>query len=278
VLHYHGGGERGDTFAALFDDAALKDRFQFVSDGVGAKHIVVYGEAYGGKQQKNQWRYGPNLKFVVFEVQLDGVWQNVPEAHKIADWLGLEFVYYKRISTKLSEIDAERDAISEQAIRNGVTTRDGEFIRREGVVLRCIEEKVDGRGNRIIAKHKRPEERETKTTREVKPEKAELIKGARLVAEEFVTPGRIENAKSHFSSDEWAITNMKNLIVYILEDVNREGSGEFQPGPEVNKEVCRRAAQLIKADLENVLSKDVDMLDNIRLLQSAIDYLKEGNP
>jgi hypothetical protein len=251
TIHYHGGGERYETFKALFDVPTLEYRFPLLRGDV----ITVYGESYGGKQQKNAWRYGPVLKFCAFEVNVDGVWLTVPQAEEYVKLLGLEFVHYVRIKTDLSCIDAERDAISEQAIRNGVTTRDGEFIRREGVVLRTINEELDSRGNRVMAKHKRPEERETKTIREVSTDKIEKQKEARAIAEEWVTENRISNAKSHFTADEWRIQNMGNLIRYIVNDVIRESEGLAELDADAKREVGKRSAQLIKQDFQSALAE-----------------------
>lgn len=248
-FYYHGGGVQGHTFKALFDAENLETRFRQLS----GEKITVYGEAYGGSMQKNQWRYGPTLKFCAFEVKVDDVWLSVPEAERIVLALGLEFVHYVRISTKLSEIDFWRDATSEQAIRNGVTTADGPFIRREGVILRAINEKRDARGNRIIAKHKRDEERETKTPRVVDTAKVEKLLGARVIAEEYVVEERLRHVLSHLPGEIIDMTRTREVISEMLKDVHREGEGEFEPSPEVNAEIGKRTSQLLKAWLQSKL-------------------------
>ncbi len=252
-FHYHGGGITGEQFKSLFDTETLERELHKVD----CHKITIYGESYGGKIQRCADRYGATIKFVAFEVKIDDRWLTVPEAEALVLRLGLEFVHYVRIPTKLSLIDAERDAISEQAIRNGVTTRDGTFVRREGIVLRTIDEQLDHRGNRIMAKHKRAEERETKTDRPVDTAKVEALKEGRAIAEEWVVPGRILNARSHFPAEQWDIKNMKNLIAYVLNDVKKEGAGEFIPSPEADREICKRAAQLIKQNLESALYQNV---------------------
>lgn len=243
-------GEQQANFEALFNKERLLTLFALLS-----ADVRIYGECYGGKVQQNSWRYGKDLKFTAFDVKLNGEWLTIPEAEKLVKFMELEFVHYVRIETKLSLIDAERDATSEQAIRNGVTTRNGEFVRREGVVLRPIEEKPDHRGNRICAKHKRKEERETKTERPVNADKIALSKAARDVAEEWVTANRVGNARSHFSESDWVITNMQNLIRYVLQDVYTEAGTEIEQTPENNREICKRAAQLIKQNFESSLKE-----------------------
>lgn len=246
VLH---SGEQQNVFQVLFDQEKLLEVFR-----AWGKTVKVHGECYGGKIQKNAWRYGDKIRFVAFDVNFDGNWLWIPGAKDVVDALGLEFVHYVCIPTSLDRIDAERDATSEQAIRNGVTTRDGEFIRREGVVLRSITEMVDRRGNRICAKHKRKEERETKTERIVNVDKQVALKAAQEVADEWVTENRIKNAQSHFSEHKWVITNMRELIRYVHDDVHKEAGAEITPSPENSKEICRKAAVLIKANFESVLA------------------------
>ena len=135
---FFSGGEPHDKFVVLFDVEALKKAFQEIFGGAAElddSAVVVYGEAYGGKQQGMSHTYGPNLKFCVFDVRVGDVWLAVPQAEDVAKRLGLEFVHYVRIPTDLARIDAERDADSVQAVRNGM----GPGHKREGVVLRHAE-------------------------------------------------------------------------------------------------------------------------------------------
>ena len=244
-------GAQQPAFEKLFNTGHLLNVF-----GLMGVPVKVHGEIYGGKVQNGTWRYGPELRFVVFDVNYNGEWLTIPEAEAVTKLLGLEFVHYVRIPTQLPLIDAMRDATSEQAIRNGVTTKDGPFIRREGVVLRPIEEKPDYRGDRICAKHKRAEERETKTIREVNTEKIALKQAAREIAEEWVTENRIKNARSHHSETEWVLTNMRNLIRYVHDDVYKEAGSELTQTPETSKELCSVAAKLIKQSFENALKEN----------------------
>jgi hypothetical protein len=185
-VQFHSGGEKHERFAALFDEAALSAAFT----AIGHPTVVVYGEAYGGSQQAQKWRYGESLRFVAFEVEVGDSWLSVPNAHDVTTKLGLQFVHYVKVSTNLAALDAERDAPSEQARRNGI---EGDKPR-EGVVLRPLEEMRDQRGNRILAKHKRDDERETNTPRKVvDPSQMEVLRAANDIAVEWVTPTRLEH-------------------------------------------------------------------------------------
>jgi hypothetical protein len=242
-FHYHGGGITGEQFKALFNTAELEPKLS----ALPGDKITIYGESYGGKLQGKAASYGPDIKFCAFDVKVDDRWLTVPEAEALVLSLGIEFVHYVRIPTKLSEIDFWRDATSEQAIRNGVTTRDGQWIRREGVVLRTLDEVADRRGNRIIAKHKRDEERETKTLRVVDPTKVAFIKEARRVAEEFVTKTRLDHVLQKIPGEPIVdMTRTREVISAMIEDINREGDGEFEPSNTVNAEIGKRTAQLLK--------------------------------
>jgi hypothetical protein len=239
------GGESADRFRRLFDEAALAAAFE----KLGHPSVIVYGEAYGGSQQKQAWRYGKELRFAAFEVQIGEHFVNVPVADEIVKGLGLEFVHYKRIPTDLAAIDAERDAPSEQARRNGV---EGDQPR-EGVVLRPLIELRDNSGSRIISKHKRDEERETKTPREVvDPAKLAVLTKATEIAEEWATPTRLEHILQKMPP-ETSIEKMREVIAAMTEDVLREGAGELVDSREARAAIGKRTATLFKERLQSTL-------------------------
>lgn len=235
------GGEKYERFAALFDVPKLTGLFM----GLGHDEVIVYGEAYGGSQQKQAWRYGPELRFVAFDVKVNGEWLNVPDAEKLVRDLGLEFVFYRRIAVKLSAIDAERDAPSTQAARNGII----EPCRREGVVLRPIVECVDHRGERVITKHKRDEEREMTTPRQVvDPVKMAVLQKAQDIADEWVTPVRLEHVLDKMPGA--SIEQTRDVVSAMQEDVLREAAGEIVDSREARAAIGRATAVLFKRWLQ----------------------------
>jgi len=244
-VHFFSGGEKHTNFVALFDVFALTQHFQ----ALGHETAVIFGEAYGGKQQGMSHRYGKVLKFVAFDVKLGDHWLDVPNAEQVVQRMGLEFVHYKRVSTDLAALDAERDAPSEQARRNGV---EGDQPR-EGVVLRPLKEFRDNSGSRIISKHKRPEERETKTHREVgDPAKLAVLEAADAIATEWVTPTRLEHVL-----DKLGPVDMKDtprVIVAMIEDVVREAKGEIVDSKEARKAIGALTAKLFKKRFMAALS------------------------
>lgn len=260
-LQFFSGGEKHSNFVALFDQDFLKVAFE----SLGLDEIIVYGEAYGGKQQGMKKTYGDQLKFVVFDVKFNGNWLTVPAAEQVAKFLKMEFVHYVKIEAKLSEIDRERDADSVQAIRNGM----GEGHKREGVVLRPIEELLDDRNNRIIAKHKRSEFIETKTPREVNPDRQLILKEANAIADEWVTEMRLQHVlnqvlvfkKLREKSDDvvLGVEDTKFVIEFMFEDVKREAKGEILESQEARKAIGKRTAVLFKKTFTDALKEKADV-------------------
>lgn len=243
-VHFHSGGESYENFRKLFDLDKLKEGFE----SVGHPEVTIYGEAYGGKQQRQSWRYGKDLKFIAFDVKIGEYWLDVPNANRVANKLGLEFVHWKRVSTDLAALDAERDAPSEQARRNGV---EGDQPR-EGVVLRPIREFTDNGGHRIISKHKRAEERETRTVREVDdPAKLRVLEEAEAIAAEWVTPTRLEHVLDKLG--DVGIQDTPKVIAAMIEDVVREAKGEIVDSKEARRAIGTHAAKLFKKRCQDTL-------------------------
>jgi hypothetical protein len=208
-------------------------------------HVTVYGELHGSKIQAMQATYGDVQRFVVFEVRINGLWLAVPQADKFAQDLGLEFVHYKLVSTDMDALNAERDADSVQAVRNGM----GEGHMREGVVLRTPFEVRLNSGERLIAKHKREDFSETKTPRVVGVA-LEVLADARQVADEWVTPMRFAHVLQRLPGAT-GMEHTKDVVAAMTEDVLREGSGEIVDSKAVRKEIGSATAVLWKRVLKD---------------------------
>lgn len=238
-LVFFAGGAKHETFVGSFDAQKLSEAFR----ALGHEKVVVFGEAYGGKVQGNSWRYGKVMKFVAFDVKIGDVWLKVPDAEDVVQKLGLEFVHYVRVPATVEALDAERDAPSVQAVRNGIV----EPQPREGVVCRPLREMGIGTG-RVICKHKRDEERETRTPRAVvDPEKQKVLDDAESIAFEWVTDRRLDHVLDKLPPPRYAMEKIREVIGAMLEDVLREGEGEFVDTPEARKAIQTRAARMYKA-------------------------------
>lgn len=232
-INFSAGGESHERFVKLFPED-LKEKM-----GLYAYDVVIYGEVYGSKCQGMKDTYGNDLKFVVFDIQIAGVWLPVPEAESMAKNLGLEFVFYEKVSTDLEALDAQRDLDSVQAYRNGM----GMGKKREGVVLRPLIEVIKADGNRVICKHKRDDFRETATPRKVGAP-LEVLAEANAIAVEWVTTTRLQHVLDKMPSHN--ISNLGKIIAAMTEDVMREGKNEIVDSKEARKAISKRTVELYK--------------------------------
>ena len=247
-LRFFSGGESHDRFKALFDQEKLKVAFT----ALGHPQVTVYGEAYGGKQQGMSDTYGKELRFIVFDVRVgsgeEGQWLSVPDAHQVANTLGLEFVPYEEVSTDIDVLDALRDRPSEVAVRRGIA----EPRPREGVVLRPLVE-MTGNWGRVIAKHKGEAFEERATSQKiVSAEKLKVLEAATAIAQEWVVPNRLTNLLSHMLPDR-GVEHTGEIIKAMIVDVQREAVGEIVWSKDVERAIGKRTAQLFKQRLEATL-------------------------
>ena len=241
-IQFFSGGEKHEKFLALFDKAALLKAYAETFDAGTDRDVTIYGEAYGGKQQGMSATYGPNLKFVVFDVQVGESWLSVPQAEDVAKKLGQEFVHYVKIPTDLAAIDAERDADSVQAVRNGM----GPGHKREGVVLRPLVEVVKNNGSRIISKHKRAEFAEfAHPPKVIDPAKIEVMKNAQAIAEQWSVPMRLEHILQELPHCV-GMEHTQEVIKAMIADIRKEGKGEIVESKEVFSAIGKRTAEMWK--------------------------------
>jgi hypothetical protein len=105
---------------------------------------VIYGEGCGGKIQNGSATYGPEQRFIAFDVMVDGVYWSEMAFCGVCGVLGID-------SAPLIDICSIDDMI--EKCRNGIKSKLGDF-EAEGVVGRPPVELMDSRGNRIITKMK----------------------------------------------------------------------------------------------------------------------------
>jgi hypothetical protein len=244
-IHFFAGGESHENFLKLFDEAFLKAKFEEMFPDID---VVVFGEAYGGKQQGMSHTYGKQLKFIGFDVKVGEVWLNVPNAEDVCSKFNIEFVHYNKIEVTLDNLTALRDMYSMQAVRNGM----GYEHKREGIVCRPLVEMRLNNGDRVICKYKPDEQMETKTKREVSPEQLKVLSDAKEIAEEWVTNLRLEHVLQKFPADV-NVESMGDVIKAMIEDVYREGRDEIVESKEVGKAIGQKTVQLFKQKLQSKL-------------------------
>ena len=245
-VKFFSGGESYEKFISLFDLEYLNQKF---TDMFLNSNVIIYGEAYGGKQQGMGLTYGKELKFIGFDVKVGDVWLNVPNAESVCKSLDIEFVDYVKVSTDLESLDFERDKDSVQAIRNGC----GPGKIREGVILKPLIEVTLNNGSRV--KHKRPEFRETKSIKEVNFSEFKVLEDARLISEEWVTEQRLTHVLDKLPQGI-DISHMKLVIEAMVEDVYREAAGEIVESREVKKSIAARTSELFKLRLKSIKKED----------------------
>lgn len=241
-------GEQQANFEKLFDHKFLTEQMASVSP-----KFTVYGEAYGGKVQGMKDTYGPDLRFIAFDVKIgDHTFLSIPDAAGVAASLALEFVPYERTSTDVERLDKLRDAPSVVAAWRGT----GENKEREGIVVRPIIELRKNNGERICAKHKGAKFAELASTPRVSSTPMEVIQEAQKVAEQFVTEMRLTHVLDKLPGVfEGGLQSIPRVIGAMLEDVLREGKGEFEENSKVKGEISRRTVLLYRRRLaDNLLS------------------------
>lgn len=247
---FFSGGEKYEKFISLFDDTQLVRIF----DQMGVNELVIFGEAYGGSQQGMSHTYGKDLKFVVFDVKIDGHWLSVPNAEQVAERFGLDFVYYQKVDSEIEMLNEMRDADSVQAQKNGM----GIGHKSEGIVIRPLIEVTMNNGERVIAKHKRDDFRETKTPRNIDTEKLKVLEEAQAIADEWVTEMRLAHVIDRINATMASIPNTHEVpelgveetgfvIKKMIEDIKIEGEGEIVWSKDVERAIGKKTALLYKS-------------------------------
>ena len=242
---YSSGGASHTNFVGLFDDAGLMERFKVM----GHLEVTVYGEAYGGKEQKMSDTYGKELCFIAFEVRVGDVWLNTPNAFDVAtNKLGLEFVPYVLIDCTLENLDRERDRPSVVAERRGM----GTDKLREGIVIRPTVELRLANGERLISKHVSDafRERRKQPVPGLDPAKIVVLQAADAIADEWCVPMRLVHVldKLPQATD---VTHTALVIDAMVADIYREGAAEIVESREATAAIKRRAAGLYHAWLKS---------------------------
>lgn len=253
-IDYYSGGVKHERFVSLFNTEELCEKannFGFMCS------FVVYGEAYGGKQQGMSETYGKDLKFAAFEVKFKDKFVEVPYANQVCDKLGLEFVHYDEIDADPELIDKLANAPSVQAIRNGV---ENPKLPREGVVLRPLREFLhpDGIG-RIMAKHKNDiyKEREHAPKLQTK-EQLKVLEDASAIAQEWVTPMRLVHVLDSLKAQglELEMKQMNKIIYAMVEDVEREAKDEIVSNKYSRKSIGKMTVKLFAQYLKKTILND----------------------
>jgi hypothetical protein len=112
-------------------------------------------------------------------------------------------------------------------------------------------------GERLIAKHKRDEFRETKTPRVLDPEKMVVLQVAEAIADEWVTAERFKHVVDQLLRErdhkQVEMSDAGALIKLMYTDVLREAAGEIVFTKELSKAIGAVTVKLLKASMEQRL-------------------------
>jgi hypothetical protein len=238
------GGENYANFTKLFDCEFLKQKFAELN----LNNIIIFGEAYGGKQQGMKDTYGDKLKFVAFEVMIGEKWLGVTQAEVFCKEFNIEFVHYDIVKTDIEILDVLASAPSVQAKRNGIL----EDKLREGIILRPLIEVTKNNGDRIIAKHKNEKFKEREHQPKVKEDNLVVLTEIDAIVDEWVTEMRLSHILG--KRETYNIENTGEILSEMVEDILREAKNEILIS-ENNKglisAIKRRTAQLFKERIKN---------------------------
>ena len=106
--------------------------------------LTLYGEGYGGKIQKAGATYGPEQRFVLFDIRIGDMWLERDNITNIAFSLGLDVVPITGYGTLQTMVNICRDGFESQW---------GPF-QAEGLIARPAVELFNRRGERVITKLK----------------------------------------------------------------------------------------------------------------------------
>jgi len=245
-LMFHSGGAKHDIFVALFDKEKLKSKLnEIFGDGT----VKIHGEHYGGKIQKMSKTYGKDNRFTAFDIKVGDVFLSFDKVLNICEQLEIEVVHGEIVDCEVEILNKHRDLPSVQAKRCGID----EDKEREGIVIRPLTEYTLNNGNRVIAKHKGENFRETSTQREISPEKLKILKDAEAIAEEWVTHMRLMHVLDKV--EEPSIEKTGLIIKEMINDIDIEAKDEVEMTPEAKKQIGKRTAYLFKEYLQKELEE-----------------------
>ena len=116
---------------------SLKSMFtveKFLEAFSDVKEVVLYGEGYGNKIQKNGNKYRDDVSFILFDVVVDGVWLKRDAVKEIAGKLGIEAVPSLGVMT-IPKIILLIGSQRQSSVAKQPLTAEGIVARSEPLVL-----------------------------------------------------------------------------------------------------------------------------------------------
>lgn len=150
-------GDLRDHMGSVFDSDKLWDIFMPPSDdpawgcdchpvekAPGPNEVILYGEGYGAGIQQGG-HYGPEKRFILFDVRVDGKWLDWDDVVDVAEKLDIETV---PVLARGVDLETAKKYVSYSCLLGH------EHEKVEGIILRTDPYLFDWRGNRVMAKYK----------------------------------------------------------------------------------------------------------------------------
>ena len=103
-----------------------------------------------------------------------------------------------------------------------------------------------------MCKHKGDDFKETKTRREVSPERLQILEDAKAIADEWVTEMRLKHVLDKLPQDI-NMESTKLVIEAMIEDVYREGKDEIVESKEVKTRIGAKTAGMFRQVIQSKL-------------------------
>lgn len=214
----------GETYSKQFDSYGFYDWIQKNVDTDSLPEgYVFYGEFFGAGVQKGIQYFKEDIKhFAAFDVKYKGIFLNWDEAKNFILDHGFDIVpELKRGKVTIDEITELVEQPDAWAASQGV-----ESIS-EGVVIKLLQETLDRRGKRVIAKFKSKAYSERKGSNKKGNKVPEEKSKAFLAGLEYSTFGRVENTIDKLRqeiADELNIEHVGRLLQLFSADVAKDAT------------------------------------------------------
>jgi len=261
--------ENRDKIKKIYD--LLKDQNSEIS------YIIVYGELFGGsyphpdvekvkgaKQLQKGVYYHPDNLFYAFDIRVDGKFLPVDRCNRLFEQTGLFYAKPILRGTMDQCLKHPNQFPSKISLWLGLPPIEDNIA--EGIVIKPIEPKFLGIGERVILKSKNEkfEERKTRKKRPKKLSKEVKLseKGQQLLEEleTLVTENRLRNVLSKKGQMPYPVPKnyfgeiMKDYSLDIWTEFNKDYEQEYtnlekQEQKKISKELNQIAAKLVKKAL-----------------------------
>lgn len=147
-LEFRGKTDNAQLYKPLEEKLFQLFPIQSFDDCYSGMDMVLYGEGFGPKIQKGGGNYGPSVDFILFDVNIGGIWLERENVEDIASKLGIKVVPVVGKGTLTQAV-----LYTKLGFNSTFSTEGNEFLA-EGLVLRPAIELQTRLGHRIITKVK----------------------------------------------------------------------------------------------------------------------------